>query len=313
MKKEQAKPVAQNKEITIAGDGMSASVEALISRAIDKGIPVETMEKILAMGREIRSEQAKRDFDEAMAKFQAECPIISKDKKVDFTSKRTGGRTNYSYAPLDEIVRQVKELIAKNGLSYTIQTENTTDNVTSIVRVRHINGHSEITRFEVPIDKTSFMSAQQQYGAASTFGKRYAFTNAFGILTGDEDNDAVHGEEPNIPAQPKRAYSPTPQPKNWIRDPHAPISPKQITLIENLLSDTETDEKSILDATNRARLKLDKSAPQAVELNGLKMGEASQIIDLLNAKKNKVQVIDNETREVVEPDNGEIKEGEIVQ
>ena len=34
------------------------------------------------------------------------------------------------------------------------------------------------------------MSAQQKVGAALTFAKRYAFCNAFGIMTGDEDNDA---------------------------------------------------------------------------------------------------------------------------
>ena len=33
------------------------------------------------------------------------------------------------------------------------------------------------------------MSDSQVVAAASTFSKRYAFCNAFGILTGDEDND----------------------------------------------------------------------------------------------------------------------------
>ena len=67
------------------------------------------------------------------------------------------------------------------------------------------------------------MSAQQQYGAASTFAKRYAFLNAFGISTGDEDNDAVHTEASTrpttsfrtppalIPNQPKYARTPIDQ------------------------------------------------------------------------------------------------------
>ena len=143
------------------------------------------------MRRELQEEWAKRRFVEAMSAFQAECPVIEKSKKVDFTSKRTGSRTNYSYAPLDAIVKQVKEKIAIYGFSYTIETENTETRIVSVVKVRHVDGHSETTRFEVPIDKDAFMNSQQQYGSASTFSKRYAFCNAFGILTGDEDNDTV--------------------------------------------------------------------------------------------------------------------------
>lgn len=179
------------------------SAENLIAQAITQSVPVETMEKLLAMRRELKAEFAKEQFDQAMANFQGECPVIEKKKGVDFTSKRTGSRTKYNYAPLDEIVRQVKDIISRNGLSYTIETENTITSIASIVKVRHIAGHSEITRFEVPIDKESFMSAQQQYGSASTFGKRYAFCNAFGILTGDEDNDG----QTDTPVAPVRQYS----------------------------------------------------------------------------------------------------------
>ncbi len=170
---------------------MALSAESLLSQAIDKGVSVETMEKLLAMRRELRAEFAKQEFDKAMSDFQAECPVIAKKQKVDFTSKRTGSRTNYNYATLDEIVRQVKDIIAKHGLSYTIGTKNNEKSIISTVIVRHLAGHSENTEFEVPIDKESYMSAQQQYGAASTFSKRYAFCNAFGILTGDEDKDAT--------------------------------------------------------------------------------------------------------------------------
>src|SRR3954463_7294793 len=169
---------------------LRGEAESLIAKAIDKNVSVDTMEKLLAMRRELQAEWAKRRFDEAMANFQAECPIVEKTKKVDFVSKRTNQRTNYAYAPLEAIIKQVKELLAENGFSYTIETRNEEARIVSIVNVRHIDGHAETTQFAVPIDKEAYMNAQQQYGAASTFSKRYAFCNAFGILTGDEDTDA---------------------------------------------------------------------------------------------------------------------------
>jgi hypothetical protein len=83
------------------------SIEALIAKAIDKNVPVETMERLLAMRRELRAEWAKEEFDKAMAAFQAECPIIDKSSKVSF------GTTRYSYAALDEIVKEVKGFCQK--------------------------------------------------------------------------------------------------------------------------------------------------------------------------------------------------------
>jgi hypothetical protein len=50
-------------------------------------------------------------------------------------------------------------------------------------------GHSQESDFTVPIDEKAFMNAPQKVASALTFAKRYAFCNAFGILTGDEDND----------------------------------------------------------------------------------------------------------------------------
>ena len=171
------------------------SPENLISQAIDKALPVETMEKLLMMRRELKAEFAKEAYDQAMAHLQGELTVIVKDKKVDFISKRTGNRTNYSYAPIDSIVRQTKDYIARNGFSYCITTEQTDGNLTAICTVKHSLGHRESTSFRVPLDPDAFMSAPQKVGAAMTYAKRYAFCNAFGIMTGDEDPDAIDSDE----------------------------------------------------------------------------------------------------------------------
>lgn len=173
------------------GNVNTFNAELIISQAISQNVPVETMERLLAMRRELKAEAAKEAFDRSMAYFQSECPVIEKKKKVDFISKRTGNRTNYSYAPLDVIVEQVKPLLQKYGFSYTFDTKNENDRTINFCKVTHELGHSEVYKFEVPIDKEAHMNEQQKFGSANTFGKRYAFLNAFGILTGDEDDDSL--------------------------------------------------------------------------------------------------------------------------
>ena len=161
-------------------------VEMLISQAIDKNVSVETMERILAMRKELKAEYAKEAFDADMAKFQSECPIIQKTKEV-----RSSQGLLYKYAPIESIVIQVKALLAKYNFSYSINTVTGEKYVTATCLAKHALGHSEGSNFSVPLgSRTNAMSDTQQVAAALTFAKRYAFCNAFGILTGDEDTDS---------------------------------------------------------------------------------------------------------------------------
>lgn len=166
--------------------------ELLIAQAIDKGVPVETMERLMNMRRELKAEQANEAYNVAMAKFQSECPVIVKNKSV---KNKDGKSVRYSYAPLEEIVKQIKDTIKNNGFSYRIDSQVEDQWVTAICKITHEMGHSETSTFKVPVDKDSFMSQPQKFASALTFAKRYAFCEALGILTADDDDDANHAAQ----------------------------------------------------------------------------------------------------------------------
>ena len=167
---------------------ISQEPEELIRLGILKGISVEALEKLLAMRRELKAEFAREAFNVAMANFQADCPIVKKDTPGGET--RATGETAYFYAPLESIVKQVKGLIKENGFSYAFQTYTLETGVKVVCVVKHKLGHFESSDITVPLSAgTKIMSAPQITMAAMTFAKRYAFCNAFGILTGDEDNE----------------------------------------------------------------------------------------------------------------------------
>lgn len=167
--------------------------ESIVRFALEQKADVGTMERILAMRRELRAEQAKELFDAAMAAFQAECPIIIKSK--------AGAKGAYNYAPLDHIVAQTKALIQKHGFSFHVNSEVDNGWVKAICTIKHNAGHAEETTFKVPIDtRATMMNAPQQYAGAMTFSKRYAFCNAFGILTADEDLDGGNRPKPAGPS-----------------------------------------------------------------------------------------------------------------
>jgi len=170
----------ENKEIVF-------NAENLISQAITAGSDVGTMERLLAMRKTLKEEWAKEQFDIAMANFQGECPVIKKTKAGGTTKL---GKVCYYYAPLESIVEQVRPFLTKNGLSYAFQSETLPTGVKVRCIAKHISGHSEPSEVEVPLGtKTDIMSSPQVTASAITFASRYAFKNAFGILTGDDDND----------------------------------------------------------------------------------------------------------------------------
>ena len=166
--------------------------EALIAQGIDKGLPVETMERLLAMRRELKEEYARESYYSALMAFQKACPIIAKTKKVMDGS----GRLLYKYAPIEEVIKQIGDLFEKHGFSYSIQSEQEAQMVTAICHIHHIDGHSESSKFAIPVDPKGYMNAAQKVASALTYGKRYAFLNGFGILTGDEDDDSRGTTDP---------------------------------------------------------------------------------------------------------------------
>ncbi len=174
------------------------SVEGLIAQAIDKDLPIEKMERFFAMRNEWIAQENKKQFDVAMSNFQGDIPTIKKEKTV----KTNTGVKAYSYAPIESIVRQVQDLLKREKLSYSFKIDIMEKGVKAICIVKHISGHTETSEMQVPLgNKTNVMSDSQVVAAASTFAKRYAFCNAFGIMTADEDTDgAGTGKTEKTPA-----------------------------------------------------------------------------------------------------------------
>src|SRR5688572_26420908 len=94
------------KELTIAQPA------DLIAQAIDKGLGVDELGKLMELQERWEANQARKLFFEAFSRFQSECPDIRKVKEVAF------GQTKYNYAPLADITRQIGKVLKDNDLSY---------------------------------------------------------------------------------------------------------------------------------------------------------------------------------------------------
>lgn len=164
--------------------------DKLLAEAVKKGLPVETMERLIALRERIKAEAAREAFYLAMSQFKSLCPRISKTKVV----RNTNGSVRYKYAAIDDISAAIDVHLNNLGLSYSFdmafEDRSGKDYEIATCVVKHVAGHSERSAFKVPVEFGNGMNAVQAFGSASTYARRYALCNAFG-LTPDEDDDAI--------------------------------------------------------------------------------------------------------------------------
>lgn len=164
----------------------NAPVTHLLQLAVERGTPVEQMEKLVDLYERMEARDAAREFNRALAAFQAECPPIGKNKEAKIAT-RGGGSYSYSYAPLDEIVPVVRPILQRHGLSFSWNSKVEGGQLTCTCVLRHENGHSITADFTLPTESQSAMSPQQKVGAALTFAQRKSLESVLGIVTTDKE------------------------------------------------------------------------------------------------------------------------------
>lgn len=73
----------------------------LLQIATEKGADVAQLERLMDLQLKWEANEARKAFVEAKAAFYKDAPEITKNKHVGFTSRRTGGDTDYWHATLD--------------------------------------------------------------------------------------------------------------------------------------------------------------------------------------------------------------------
>lgn len=178
--------------------------QALIQTALDKNAPVETLERLFELAKNVQAERGRQAWYGAMAEFQRTCPSVLKTKIAD------AGRYKFTYAPLSEIMDKIAPVMGPLGLSVSYRVKHDGQRVIAVCRISHEMGHHEESgEVPVPIDTvTAGPSAAQRIGIASSYAKRYALLAITGIAPQDEEEQP--GKDKTGVSMPRRASDPEP-------------------------------------------------------------------------------------------------------
>lgn len=168
---------------------LTTTPASLLSQAIDKGLTVDSLEKLMALQERWEANQSRKAFFEALATFQRKCPVLKKSKVVAFKDVK------YKYVPLPSIVNQIKNILSDCGLTYRWETKDENLNLSVTCIITHKDGHSESTSMSAAADDSGSKNKIQSRGSAISYLQRYTLIGALGISSADDDNDGRTSEK----------------------------------------------------------------------------------------------------------------------
>ena len=163
---------------------------ALIRMALERGIDTDQLEKLIDLKNREEERVAKQRFDKEFSKLQRKLgPVLRNKQAID---PKNDNKKLYSFAPIETIVKACGPTITRAGFSWRWPDEPVGENMLRVWCVVSGWGHEERNYVDMPIAPgNSFANAAQQRGISLTYGRRYSFTGAFGIVLDDEDDDAI--------------------------------------------------------------------------------------------------------------------------
>src|SRR5262245_30247532 len=178
----------------------AADLLAMLERvASNPEVPVEKLEKLLALQERIIGRRAEDDFNHAMSDAQAEMRPVSADAENPQTRSRYA-----SYAQLDKALRPI---YTTHGFALSFGEAETPkpDCVRVICYVTHRGGHTRMYWRDMPADGIgakggAVMTRTHASGAAQSYGMRYLLKGIFNVAVGEDDRDGNAPELPKITA-----------------------------------------------------------------------------------------------------------------
>ncbi|MCJ2530719.1 MAG: ERF family protein [Candidatus Thermoplasmatota archaeon] len=183
--------IATAEMLPAAPPGAPKEIVGLLEKAVEHGVDVESLEKLVTLYERVQDRQAKQEFNAAFAEFQKQCPMIPKRGKGKMVSK-SGGSFSWDYAELDDIVRIVNPILIPLGFSYSWDSKTEGIEHHCAFTLRHVGGHSVSSRFDCTTDAPGAeMSGGQKNSKALTLARRQTIIQGLGLTACDKDTDGM--------------------------------------------------------------------------------------------------------------------------
>ena len=191
---------AQEMTVTAPVSMVDPALQLFQRMVRDDSIPLDRIERILAMIDEREAVANRRAFNDALSRAQQEMKTIARDA--------ANKETRSTYATLAAIDQAIRPIYSKHGLFPSFNTERSENGelwVKVTCELAHRGGHSRRYEIDMPADGKGpkggdVMTRTHATGAAVSYGRRYLLQMIFNLSTADDDGNSA-GLEPIDAAQ----------------------------------------------------------------------------------------------------------------
>ncbi|WP_017903562.1 ERF family protein [Pseudomonas asplenii] len=177
-----AEPISQAPTVTTE----SVTILQIIQQvAMSPSADIDKMERLMVMHQNIQAQQAKQQYDEALAAMQEELPVIGERGGI----KDKNGRIQSTYALWEDINEMIKPVLARHGFALSFRTPRNERGIEVEGVLSHRAGHRETTSLVLPADTTGSKNGVQAVASSVSYGKRYTAGALLNFTTTGEDDD----------------------------------------------------------------------------------------------------------------------------
>ena len=179
-----------------------STVLGLIERvALDPRADGEKLERMMAMYERLKAKEAELAYNAAKGRILKKLARIKIVKnrsalyEIEDQKPQKGTYEAFKYAPLEEIDRHLRPLLAEEDmdLSYSDEPQDG-GGILIRGRLKHLpGGHYEDSFMPAPLDTTGGKSDVQAVGSTNSFLRRYVACNIFNIVVVGDDDDGTGG------------------------------------------------------------------------------------------------------------------------
>ena len=165
----------------------------IIAMALNQDLDIDRLNALIAMKKDEEDRRAKREYNKAMVKAQANMPIVPKDK---FNS-----HTKSHYSSYEMILKHTQPVYTAEGFAISMYEGKQTveNNVLMFADIMHEGGHTETIWVNMPIDDKGAKGTVNKTGphakkSSISYARGSLICTAFNIPTGiDDDGNAAGG------------------------------------------------------------------------------------------------------------------------
>lgn len=172
----------------------SAQVLSMLERVLTAPeFDIDRAERLWAMQKEIRAEQAKAEFLAALSEMQSKIPAIKRTGEI----KNNAGQVQSTYAKWEHINEAIGPVLRTHGFALSFRVQQEGNKITVNAILSHRTGHEETTQVELAPDATGSKNAPQAVVSAISYGKRTTAGALLNITSYDEDDDGRNFGDPS--------------------------------------------------------------------------------------------------------------------